>query len=474
MKRKLPGGALPITAAAALGFLIAAWYAGAPKLVWDSYIYLKLSETLLLGRYALSLSEPLHIKYPPGYPGLIALLSWLGLSPPQAAAALGVIAAAGSAGFTFALGRRSSYLTGYIAAVLVSINHIFLAYTVLALSDITFTALVTAVFSALMLQNIRGFCAAVVLAAAAALVRYGGLFLLLPIGFFVYSTAQGRSAAGDKRFWLVCLFAFAALGLWAGMLITNSHGTPAYARELRRLSGLGQALEFPLSLWRTGPCLVLSAALGLGALSRKTVAGAALFLGPYVLLHMLWWWYSVRFYLPLLPFLSLSAAAALRAGLESGSRLRAAGYSLILVLAVAEQPLLTRTDRYEPRYHAFQSLIVYEPLQSLERWAREHAQGAVFVVPEPTVYSRHLPAAKRILAYKALPEALPQAGSAPLYAIDDTLHYRSLTKFIPPMKVEFPALNLTAPGVKITEVSANSTWKGDHRKVTVYRLGSMP
>ncbi|MFQ5677960.1 MAG: hypothetical protein ACE5HP_00700 [Gemmatimonadota bacterium] len=304
----------------------------------DNAGYMILGESLRSGAGYRDLylpGEPLHAKYPPLYPLLLAGAGWIG--GVQLFKLLSLAFTAAGVGLAAHLGRRLvSPAAGLATAGALALNPVLLEYSHYVLSEAPFTFLVLLTLLLSTSPRARTRAAGMAAAAAAFLVRTAGLPLLLVV-------AAGALSRGERR------RAISALGLglgvgggWAiyqrlaapgspgylGELILRNPYTPALGRVdagdlVRRTAGnvwsytsgvLPGSLtgfaprEFGLLL----PVGLAVAALALiGWLSRATeeVGEAELFTLLYAGLICVWpeVWTDQRFLLPLLPFILLYA-----------------------------------------------------------------------------------------------------------------------------------------------------------------------
>lgn len=307
----------------------------------DNAGYMILGESLRSGAGYRDLylpGEPLHTKYPPAYPAILALLGWVGGVQLFKIASLACTAGAVAlAGF---LGRRAAGpLAGLAAAGLLAVNPVLLEYSHYALSEASFLLLVLAALLLLGSEGRRGHAAGLAAAALAFLTRTAGLPLLLAAALLPTLERRGRRAAAG---WAVALGA--AVG-WGAYQRAAAPGVPGYLQELllrnpydpeagsvgpgdllaRAAGNVWSYLSSVLPEALTGaptagaglflPALgLLVAGLALGGwVSRATsrLGYPEAFAALYVGLMALWpaVWTDRRFLLPLLPLLFLYAAA---------------------------------------------------------------------------------------------------------------------------------------------------------------------
>lgn len=333
----------------------------------DNAGYMVLGESLREGLGYLDLhlpDTPVHTKYPPLYPTVLAVLGWLGGLQLFKLASLAMTA--GAAALTAGLGRDATPAAAALgAAALTALNPVLLDYGHWVLSEAPFVLLVTAtLWLALRAESEetgkpagkgllpdRGFLAVPLLAAAAFFTRTAGLALLAAVALEPILRRRWRRAAWAG------VVALAAAGGWA---LFQGAFAPDRARYLTEflmvnpydpaagtvdLAGLVErtALNFwsyvssvlPTSVsgirgasgtaWTLGGLLLAGlAAAGWIRRCRDRIGTPELFAFLYAGLISAWpsVWTDRRFLLPLLPLLLLYALEAAAAGAR---RLRAAG-----------------------------------------------------------------------------------------------------------------------------------------------------
>lgn len=432
---------LLLLAIALIGFkALAFFYLGGAKLIWDSHWYLALAKNLAAsGNYTLGDGE-FHAKYPPGFPLFIGALAALVGNFETAAALLVWLSSMLLCLLTFVLGSRSSVssdsrcaTTGLLAAALFAIHHLSLIHANLILTEQLFSllALCSIGLGARPSRRAGSFACAILLAGIASLVRYEGL-LVFPVLAWCWSGAR----RDDERETNYAVFFSAALvvlawALWVSALVR--HGAPAwgglYGQELARAS-IDRALDFSiLALW-LGPCFLFLALAGASKILRRSNRPAlafGLFAALYFACHVCWWFSDIRFYVVLLPLLSICAARSI-VGIArrincNSTYGRAVVVLSLLCLVGAEQLEMSKAANAE--YRQFNSLYLkrYDLIKEVTAWANLHLGKATFAVPEVPVYSHYL-GSSRVVPYSELSGMLAEkSGTA--FAIIDTMHFRN-------------------------------------------------
>ncbi|MFQ5888717.1 MAG: glycosyltransferase family 39 protein [Gemmatimonadota bacterium] len=306
----------------------------------DNAEYMILGESLRTGsgyRDIHLVGSPLHTKYPPVFPLLLAALGWLG--GVQLFKLVSLALTAGSVWLVFALGRQIvGERTAFLAAGLLAVSPLLLEYSHYVLSEALFTLLVLAALLARGSENPAGRRAAVAAGAAAFLTRSAGLSLLAALAIHPLLLRRRREAAASL---LAALLILVGWGLFQRL---GPPGQPGYVEQLLLVNPyepqLGQvgpagllaraasnlwlyvSAVLPQSLgigggpgpFAANPLVVLFGAVAAGlALSgwlREATRGitlTGLFTLFYLGLITLWpsVWTDRRFLLPVLPILLL-------------------------------------------------------------------------------------------------------------------------------------------------------------------------
>jgi len=361
-------------------------YDPTPFVGGDNARYMILGESLrsLRGFRDLHLpGMPVHTKYPPLYPALLAILGWFGGLQLFKLASLALTAS--TVWLTYLLARR--YVTEGAAvacAWLIALTPVLLEYSHFVLSEAPFTFFTLGAVLLLENETPRRRRLGLLLAVLAFLTRTAGLALLAAIVLDQVLRKEWRRAV-----WVFAA-AFVPMVGWAMFQHLAGHGTPTYVSELvlvdpylpsagtvslsgwiQRLAhnawfyvsaGLPDALGVGggrgMETLGAGPLLLGIAATGLiltgwfREASRRSTPGL-LFVALYALMIGLWppAWSDRRFLLPLLPValpLGVAALAALARRSLRGSRGREA-VAVVAALLLYGAPGLPGTLRRVPR-----------------------------------------------------------------------------------------------------------------------------
>ena len=328
----------------------------------DAGHYMVLGESLRngLGFRDIQLpGSPLHAKFPPGYPLILAVAGWFGGLQLFKAASMAF--AAGSVWLTYRIAESLvSKRAAFVAAGLFAMAPVLLDFSHRVLSEAAFTFFLLAVVAAT-LQDRRVGAAALAAAAAAFFTRTAGLSVLLTLVAWTLISRDRRRAVVSVLVALVCVVG------WAVYQHLAQPSQPGYLQQLIQqnpyvpAAGTVGLMDFPAraatNLWRyvsselpgsfgfptvrsqlvTGTAIagVLLSALALygwlrSAATRVTVAH--LLVAFYVGLILLWppVWTDRRFLLPILPLLVVFGAAGAMGGVESlGQRIGYATMGLV-------------------------------------------------------------------------------------------------------------------------------------------------
>lgn len=226
-------GPLSSTGWAGLAVLL---HVGLALLLWeptlfeggDNATYMILGEALRTGEGYRDLhlpGEPLHAKYPPVYPAVLAVLGWFGGLQLFKFASLAFTA--GAVALTARMGGRiAGPVAALAAAGLLAVNPVLLEYAHWVLSEAPFLFLVLLALTLLPSEDARAHAAGVAAAAVAFLTRTAGLPLLLAATLI--PTLERRW----KRAGLAGGASLAAAGGWAVWQRAADPAQPSYLREL--------------------------------------------------------------------------------------------------------------------------------------------------------------------------------------------------------------------------------------------------
>ena len=339
----------------------------------DNAHYMLLAESLTSGqgyRDIHVVSTPLHAKYPPAYPAVLAVVRLLG-GGLIAFKLLSVAFTTASLVFLFLLAQqRLGTLSARVVTGLMAVNPLLLEYSHWVLSEAPFICLVLACLWALESEDDGGARSwlALLLAVLAFYTRMTGAVLLLAVIAF---HAFGRRWIEVRRAALVTVLAVGAWAAWGARAV--SAGGAGYGSDFLRLDPyrpelgdigiMGLFARVLVNAWEYAAAVVpaaLGSPGGFGiALSliilvlalvswRRGLRRAAtieLFLLFYVALILVWppVWADGRFLLPALPLIILLAADGYENTPWMQAKLEAApGHFLIFVtlLVLFSGPIL--------------------------------------------------------------------------------------------------------------------------------------
>lgn len=397
----------------------------------DNANYMILGESLGTGQGYRDLylpGAPIHGKYPPAYPAILAILGWFGGL--QLFKVWSMFASATCVWLTWRLGRNLTVpRIGLLAAAIMAVSPLLLRFSHIVLTETTFAVLILLSLNAAARDQRPGAVStsAMLLACAAFLTRTAGLPLLLALVIIPSLARRWRLAGRNAAVGVTCVVGW---GLWqrfaaegnAGYLSELAMVNP-YDPSLGTVNGAGLAARIAKNFW-----LYISAELpeALGALSRmpegpvlsaivlglvvtglavvgwlrsidNRITAASIFLFLYVGMITLWpeIWTDKRFLLPVLPLIAIYAMygvhglVALRFPREG---VMAAG-ALLLILG---SPAAMRIARMVPLTLTCQVMYLdgdsclpadYESFFAAGEWAREHVpEGSVLVNRHPRLF----------------------------------------------------------------------------------------
>jgi hypothetical protein len=220
--------------------------------------------------------SPLHAKFPPGYPLILAVASWIGGLQLFKAASL--VFAAGSVWLTYRiarslLGRR----VAFVAAGLFAMAPVLLDFSHRVLSEAAFTFLLLLVVAAT-LGDRRVGAAALAAAGAAFFTRTAGLSVLLTLVVWTLLSSDGRRFLAAVTVASICVVG------WAVYQHLAQPTQPGYLQQLIQENpyvpeaGTVSLVDFPAraatNLWRYVSS-ELPGSFGFRTVRRETVAGTA-------------------------------------------------------------------------------------------------------------------------------------------------------------------------------------------------------
>ena len=368
-------GALLLVASA----IVAGAFVPAPHNGGDNAAYVTLAYSLLADGSYTDLYDPAampHTKYPPVFPGLLALLVLLGARTWTALKIVAALSAVAGVGFTFLWSeRRWGTATGFVVALGVALSSGVVYYSHWVLSDTLFLALTVA---ALWLferseEESSGpgwLVAGVIVAGLAYFTRSAGLPLLVAVFAWLALARRWKALAGTAmglglpvltwwwrgrgagvaeygaEFWLVDPYqpelgrvGFAGL---AGRVVTNFGGYLTLHLPGGIVGGGGGGFVALVGIGLTALALV-----GWFRSARARMGVAELFLPAYAGLILLWpeVWSGDRFALPLIPLFLGFGAAALQhfSGRLGGQAARAVLVLAALIIVVPSGRSWTRS-----------------------------------------------------------------------------------------------------------------------------------
>ncbi|NJD18211.1 MAG: hypothetical protein FIA95_02870, partial [Gemmatimonadetes bacterium] len=354
--------------------LVAGAFVPAPHSGGDNAAYLSLAYSLLHNGSYRELFDPAglpHTKYPPVFPGLLALLMLLGARTWAAFKSVAVLSTLGAVALTYLWAeRRLGAVWAAGVALLLALSSAVVYYSHWILSDPAFLALtLLAVWALERGDREEAGPGWLVLGGAATGLAYftrsAGLPLVVALGLWLARRRRWRAlaATGVARGVPMLLWSLRARGAGQGEYVSEFWLVDPYDPGKGRvgIGGLlGRFLENLVGYVGThlpggvvgagtpllaglGVLMVALAGLGWFRAARRRPGPAELFLPLYAGLILLWpaVWSGARIALPLYPLLFAYAAYTLREALLSRGRRVAAAAGAVVFLTVALPALRT-------------------------------------------------------------------------------------------------------------------------------------
>lgn len=418
-----------IAAVLLVAFALLAWLQRVPSLTTanDDATYVLLSRSLREGAYSSIhlVGAPVHTKYPPVFPALLAVVSTVFGESIDAFTAMNIALAAASLALVFAIARRRLPPAVALGALAICATSPFLQGTAgTVMSEPAFLAIIALTLWILSREPLttRGIALACVCAAVAALTRTIGATLVLAVIALLLFERRWRSAA---VFGGVLALLVIAASLWL-----RAHAMPELAADYlteatdpgnqtspntvaivgRRLALNGQvyagSLLWLLSLptvsgtvidnllWLVIVAVALAAGLWLFWRQWRIVALFALIYGALILA---WTWAIGRFLIPLFPLISLVLLAGLHSLFARWGPRAASAAVIGLTVVIGITGVVRSADRVAIRQQCDRESAMESPscfnvdqlsFFAAARYVGEHAPASAIVVSanEATVF----------------------------------------------------------------------------------------
>ncbi len=384
-------------------------------------------------------AQPLHAKYPPLLPGVLAVLGWMGGVQLFKLAMLACTTAA--VWLTARVGRdRVGEAPALFAAGLLAFNPTLLEYGHYVLSEAPFLLLILLSLYGVSRRDRAGDVLAVLAAVGAFATRTAGLTILLalPIAWLLGRRRRAAAVAGVAA--LASMLLWGAYQHWAapeqagylkelvmvdpydpaagsvgpaGLVARAASNLWAYASRVVPQTVIGTEGAGGVVLGLLGVGFSALALFGWARRGRREVGAAELFVLLYVGLIAVWpaVWTDRRFLLPVLPLLSVLALGAL-SGLGRGLR-RWVPVAVVAVLGIPCAAWIA--DRVPERIECVASYRAGAPcdppafasLYAAARWAGEHTDPeAVIVNRKPRLFYWYSHRRGDVYPYSADPAAV--------------------------------------------------------------------
>lgn len=440
----------------------------------DNAAYLILGEALRTGEGYRDLylpGAPLHAKYPPLLPSLLALLGWGGgVMVPKV---LMLVCTTGVVWVTAHFGRRWAGRGPALAAAgVLAVNPTLLEYGHYILSEAPFTLFVMTALWLALREDTKGVVLALMAAAAAFMTRTAGVALLFAMPLAWVLAGRRSHALGSAGAAIAAIGGWALYQRWAApgrdgylteLLLANPYDAGTGSVELGGLlvraaenswryveSVLPQTLAGPGSLGGAGGVSVaLGLAVGAAALAgwalraREGLRPVEVFAVLYAGIILTWpsAWTDRRFLLPLLPVLLVFAFVAVW---RLASRSRAwIGWAVPVVVAVFGVGWVA--EAAPDRIACAASYRAGRPcdrpaeasLYAAARWAQEHTPpDAVIANRKPRLFYWHARRPGDVYAFSSDPatvmRGLEEMGAD--YVVVDQISGTTARYLVPAMQ----------------------------------------
>ncbi|MFW5846817.1 MAG: ArnT family glycosyltransferase [Nanoarchaeota archaeon] len=405
----------------------------------DTYWHLSLAENLASGEgYVMEGTggEP-HSKYPPGLSILMLPFIWILGNIEISGLIVIAILSALAIPLTYSIGKISSEKLGVLAAVFLTFHNLFVFYTGAILTEIPF------MFFSLagLLFFMNGFedkkrkylAIGLIFIAFSCLIRYDGFFLIFPMIFYCILNWKKTK----KIFYSDSAIIGIILGglLIASWFLRNilAFGNPfqtAYASESFKISGALGFIEYFPYLGIIFPILVL---IGIYFLYKEKNKKMLVFLSwffTFIIVHMLWHFRALRFYVPLLPIMAILVSYSVFNIKQKIKNTSLKKYFIYIILGIYIILQFSIFFNFIPGFvheSTLENLNRYEPIRLISEYSDNNLPNqANYLVVDVPVYSRYMDKKNQIFYNQGLQRLLQayQQRESPgeVYITADTLH----------------------------------------------------
>ena len=369
-----------------------------PRLVWDSFYYLTISQNLWLTGMITVDGVTIHRKY---LPGLSLLISIFNLFIPNLEQAAGIAILCASIAIILVLvkvAERLGFKYPAIPAFLYGLHHLSIIHSSLVMSEIPFSLL--ALLSLFAFIN-QGYARGILLAGCASIFRYEGFCLFPAAALAIFLTKRdGKAVAMLPILAAVLLDCTIFAALFGHLSLFSNGGTGLDYFHEARIPDLLHITEVIFSFFFLGPVFVIFSFAGGAVLLKensRALAPSLTFIGLYFAFHLWWWFVDVRFFLSILPILCLYAGRGiefvyLRLSKFPGAVLRSSIFVFMTTFMLGLEQLKIGTSPdlvykiYNVRYLNF-----YDGVEAAAAWINKRPECSRAYGNEVTVYAYLLP-----------------------------------------------------------------------------------
>jgi len=304
------------------------------KFYGDAYSYLSLAKGL--GHFQYFLPFERHLKFMPAYPLSILSLNLVSLgligyiSAAKLVSMLSLIAVAVLV-FDFILFQTRDYRISILGGLISILSPISIYCSGNIISEPLFTFFVIAAF----LFNLRDRSyLAWIFAAFSILTRYEGMFLVLALILMDLKKPK-RLAIGL----IICLVIYSP---WIWHILSNFGKFFAFSYPIELINyeqRTGLVFFYDIFIYLS-PLIAILGAIGISQWPGRQRLGAIAFVLGFTAIHLIWYFRSSRFVIPLVPFFAIGSAFSIKYAADKIMSFYKHGflYAYIVVILVIELP----------------------------------------------------------------------------------------------------------------------------------------
>jgi len=401
----------------------------------DSYWYMTLADSLVSGKgYSFEGQFP-HSQYPPGFPILLIPFFLIFKNMHFAGIILIALLSILTLLLTYKIGKLINPVVALIATILLLFHNLFMSFTTSILTEIPF-----AFFSLLSLylfiqgfEKKKYFLFAFPIIALSCLIRYDGFFLIFPMLFYTFIKRRDFSKLikTDSVIGGVVIGSL-ILGAW---FLRNflAFGNPFYTSYSNYSLGLGfsSIYSFAQYFFTIGILIPLFALVGIYSLikqkNKKFIAFIIWFFS-YLIIHSIWGFKLSRFYVEVLPLITIFTSFGLIHLLKKFSRNNKT-FKIYLIISILLILFIQVFIFFNPNLGVFSSnnliprMNNYAPIKEICEWSNKNLpDSAIYIVPDIPAYSFYLDKSNILDYNSGMNQLLNQQNKREFYLLVDTIH----------------------------------------------------